>query len=89
VYDELSYTGAVALTVTVRLDEEARRALALLEAQGLSRSEAVRRALIESAARRRSRAALAAEAAALSADEADRKEMAEVAALMEELRAPW
>ena len=33
--------------------------------------------------------ALAAEAAALEADEADRREMREVAAMMEGLRAPW
>jgi hypothetical protein len=41
----------------------------------------------ERAARLRHRATLAAEAAALEADEADRREMLEVAALMESMRA--
>jgi Arc/MetJ-type ribon-helix-helix transcriptional regulator len=74
--------------VSVRLDDEALRALAQLEASGLSRSEAIRSALIESAARQQTRHALARESAALEADEADRREMLEVAALMENLRAP-
>lgn len=58
-----------------------------LEATGLNRSEAIRRAIIESAQRLGRRAELAAEAAALEADEADRHEMLEVAALMEAMRA--
>lgn len=74
--------------MSVRLDDEAERALRLLEASGLSRSEAVRTALIAAADRLRRRADLAAEVAALEADEADRGEMLAVAALMEDLRAP-
>ena len=58
-----------------------------MEASGLSRSEAIRSALLESAARLRRSSALATEAAALEADEADREEMLEVASLMESLRA--
>jgi Arc/MetJ-type ribon-helix-helix transcriptional regulator len=73
--------------ISVRLDAEALRALAQLEATGLSRSEAIRRAILESAARLQRRAALAAEAAALEADEDDRREMLEVAAVMEIMRA--
>jgi Arc/MetJ-type ribon-helix-helix transcriptional regulator len=73
--------------ISVRLDPEALRALAQLEATGVSRSEAIRRAILDSAARLQRRAALAAEAAALEADEADRREMLEVAALMESMRA--
>jgi Arc/MetJ-type ribon-helix-helix transcriptional regulator len=73
--------------ISVRLDAEALRALAQLEATGLSRSEAIRRAILESAARLQRRAALAAEVAALEADEDDRREMLEVAALMEIMRA--
>ena len=73
--------------ISVRLDEEALRALAQLEASGLSRSEAIRRAIIDSASRLQRRAALAAEVAALEADEDDRREMLEVAALMESMRA--
>jgi predicted transcriptional regulator len=73
--------------ISVRLDTEALRALAQLESAGLSRSEAIRRAIIDSAARLKRRSALAAEVAALEADEDDRREMLEVAALMESMRA--
>ncbi len=78
----------MARAISVRLDEEAERALRSLEAAGLSRSEAIRSALIDSARRLQRRSALAAEAAALEADDADRQEMLAVASLMESLRAP-
>jgi len=73
--------------ISVRLDAETLRALAQLEATGLGRSEAIRRAILDSAARLRRRATLAAEVAALEADEEDRREMLEVAAIMEIMRA--
>jgi hypothetical protein len=73
--------------ISVRLDAETLQALAQLEATGLSRSEAIRRAILDSAARLQRRAALAAEVAALEADEGDRREMLEVAAVMEIMRA--
>jgi hypothetical protein len=73
--------------ISVRLDAETLRALAQLEATGLSRSEAIRRAILDSAARLQRRAALSAEVAALEADEDDRREMLEVAAVMESMRA--
>ena len=73
--------------ISVRLDAETLHALAHLEATGLSRSEAIRRAILDSAARLQRRAALAAEVAALEADEDDRREMLEVAAVMEIMRA--
>ncbi len=73
--------------ISVRLDDEATRALRALEAAGISRSEAIRAALIESARRLRRRSELAAEVAALDADESDRAEMLAVAGLMESLRA--
>ena len=73
--------------ISVRLDAETLRALAQLEATGLSRSEAIRRAILDSAARLQRRAALAAEVAALEADNDDRREMLEVAAVMETMRA--
>ena len=73
--------------ISVRLDAEALRALAQLEATGLSRSEAIRRAILDSAARLQRPAALTAEVAALEADEDDRREMLEIAALMEIMRA--
>lgn len=79
---------SVAEAISVRLDEEAQRALARLEATGLSRSQAIRESLIRSARRLERKKDLAAEVATLEADDQDRAEMLEVAALMESLRAP-
>jgi hypothetical protein len=73
--------------VIIRLDREALRALAQIESTGLTRSEAIRRAILGSAWQLRRRAAVAAGAAALEADEADRQEMLEVAEFMESVRA--
>jgi len=73
--------------ISVRLDDEALRALTQLEAAGFSRSDAIRRAIIDTAARQQRGKALAAEIAALEADDVDREEMLEVASLMESLRA--
>lgn len=78
----------VTVAISLRLDDEAFRALSQLEAAGLSRSEAIRRAIIDSAARLQRGKALAQEVAALEADEDDRREMMEVATVMESLRAP-
>jgi predicted transcriptional regulator len=61
------------------LDEIARR-------RGISRSEAARQAIAETAERERRRTGLAAEAAALAKDPAYVREARQVAALMEELR---
>lgn len=77
----------MAQAISVRLDDEAARALRTLEAAGLTRSEAIRSALIWSAERLRRSSSLAAEVAALDADEDDRAEMAAVAELMEAVRA--
>ncbi len=77
----------VVRAISVRLDEEALRALSRLEATGLSRSEAIRRALVDAAGRLKRREALAAEVRELEDDEDDRREMLEVADLMESLRA--
>jgi predicted transcriptional regulator len=73
--------------VSVRLDDDVRRALRTLEASGLSRSEAIRKSILDAAAALRRNEALRAEVAALEADEADRREMLEVASLMDSLRA--
>ena len=75
------------VAISVRLDDEAQRALAQLEASGLSRSEAIRTAQVRSAQQMRRREALRQEMAALEADEGDRREMLEVAEFMETLRA--
>ena len=74
--------------ISVRLDDDARRALAELEATGISRSEAVRHGLVVAAQRLRDRQRLIDEVAALAEDEQDRAEAVEVATMMEELRAP-
>jgi metal-responsive CopG/Arc/MetJ family transcriptional regulator len=63
------------------LDEIARR-------RGVSRAEAARQAIAETAERERRRRGLAAEAAALAKDAAYLREAREVAALMEQLRGP-
>jgi len=63
------------------LDEIARR-------RGVTRSEAARQAIAETAERDRRRGGLAAEAARLLQDPAYQREALEVAALMEELRGP-
>ncbi len=72
----------------MRLDDEADKALKILEATGLSQSEAIRTALLSEVRHRRRSKELAAEVAALEADEVDREEMLGIAALMEALRAP-
>lgn len=77
----------VAQAISVRLDDEAARALRALQAAGMSRSEAIRAALIDSARRLQRRSELAAEVAGLEADRDDRDEMLAVAGLMESLRA--
>lgn len=77
----------MAKAISVRLDDEALKALRKLEAAGMSRSDAIRSALLSAAGRLRRSQELAAEVAALETDEDDRREMLEVAALMEALRA--
>jgi hypothetical protein len=79
--------SSMSSAISVRLDPEALHALAQLESTGLSRSEAIRTAILDSAGRLRRRAALAAEVAALEADENDRREMVEVAEFRESMRA--
>ena len=78
----------MAQAISVRLDDAALRALSKLEATGMSRSEAIRAALVEAASRLYDKQALAAEVAALEADKDDQAEMLAVAELMESLRAP-
>jgi predicted transcriptional regulator len=64
------------------LDEIARR-------RGLSRAEAARQAIAETAERERRRTGLAAEARSLMQDRRYVKEAQEVSELMETLRGPW
>jgi hypothetical protein len=77
----------MAQAISVRLDDEAFKALRALEASGMTRSEAIRTALVSASKRLRQRRDLATEVAALEADEEDRAEMREVASFMESVRA--
>jgi hypothetical protein len=78
----------MANAVSVRIDGDVKRALLTLEASGLSRSEAIRKSILDAAAALRRKDTLRAEVAALEADDEDAKEMQEVSNLMESLRAP-
>ena len=78
----------MARAISVRLDDEADKALRALEAAGMTPSEAIRSALLAAVKRLRRSKELAAEVAALEADPEDRQEMLAVAELMERLRAP-
>ncbi|MBT8212956.1 MAG: ribbon-helix-helix protein, CopG family [Acidimicrobiia bacterium] len=78
----------MARPISVRLDDDALRALTQLEATGMTRSEAIRTALVGAASRLRDSKQLAQEVAALEADKHDKAEMLAVAELMEGLRAP-
>jgi len=78
----------MANAVSVRIDGDVKRALLTLEASGLSRSEAIRKSILDAAAALRRKDTLRAEVAALEADDEDAKEMQEVSNWMESLRAP-
>ena len=78
----------MAQAISVRLDDAALRALVELESTGMTRSQAIRAALVDAASRLREKEALAIEVAALEADDQDRAEMLAVSDLMESLRAP-
>ncbi len=72
----------------VRLDEGSETALAVIRAEGLNDSEAVRTALREAAARRRARSAIRDEVRRLTGDERDRREMRVVREQLAELAPP-
>jgi predicted transcriptional regulator len=75
--------------VSLRLGREGMRALdEIARRRGVSRAEAARQAIAETAERERRRKGLAAEAAALAKDPTYVREAREVAALMEQLRGP-
>ena len=74
--------------ISVRLDAEALRALDRLMEQGMSQSEAIRRALI-AAAREERREQVRADAERVGNDPADRAVIAEIHEYMDELAPPW
>jgi Arc/MetJ-type ribon-helix-helix transcriptional regulator len=67
------------------LDDSSAAALRVVRGSGTSDSEAVRTALREAAARRRSRSSIAEEVERLAADEADRAEMRVIREQMSDL----
>lgn len=83
---KLSYTSAMADTITFRPDKDTSKALEILTKDGTAVSAAVRSALID-AARRKASAAIRAEAERLADDESDRAEALQVLRDMETLRA--
>jgi len=75
--------------ISLRLGRDGMQALDdLARRRGLTRAEAARRAIAETAERERKRSGLAAEARRLMDDPAYVGEAREVAAMMEELRGP-
>ncbi len=76
--------------ISLRLGQAGTRALeALARARGVTRAEAARQAIEETAERERQRSGLAAEVERLMKDPADVQESREIAKMMEELRGPW
>ena len=75
----------MARSLHVRLDDASAVALDVVRAEGLTDSQAVRTALREAAARRRSRSALRDEVRRLADDPADREEMRVIREQMAEL----
>jgi predicted transcriptional regulator len=75
--------------LSLRLGRDGLRALdAIARSRGITRAEAARQAIAETAERDERRAGLAAEARQLMQDPAYVQEAREVAALMEDLRGP-
>lgn len=76
--------------LSLRLGREGTNALEeIARRRGVSRAEAARQAITETAERERRRTGLAAEARALMEDRGYVHEARDVAGLMEELRGPW
>jgi hypothetical protein len=75
----------VTRSLHVRLDDASAAALDVVRAEGLNDSQAVRTALREAAARRRTRAAVREEVRRLAEDPADREEMRVIREQMSEL----
>ncbi len=78
----------MARSLHVRLDYGSQAALDVIRAEGLTDSEAVRTALREAAARRRTRSAIREEVRRVAADERDREEMRIIRDQLAELAPP-
>jgi hypothetical protein len=79
----------MARALHVRLDGDSEAALAVLRAEGLNDSQAVRRALTEARTRRRQRMALRQEAHRLANDQTDRAELEALRGELDELVPEW
>ncbi len=76
--------------LSLRLGREGLNALEqIARRRGISRAEAARQAIAETAERERRRTGLAAEARELMKNDAYVREAHEVAGMMEQLRGPW
>jgi predicted transcriptional regulator len=76
--------------LSLRLGDSGRRALEdIARARGITRAEAARQAIAETAERERRRAGLAAEVARLAADPADRVARERIAADMDAVATDW
>jgi hypothetical protein len=73
----------------VRLDADSEAALAVLRAEGMTDSQAVRQSLAEARARRRRRATLREEASRLADDPTDRAELTALGAELDGLTPEW
>lgn len=90
----MRYTRRIASTaahpLSLRLGDEGRRALEdIARTRGITRAEAARQAIAETAERERRRSGLAAEVARLAADPTDRAARERVAADMDAVAAEW
>jgi hypothetical protein len=79
----------MARALHVRLDADSEAALAVLRAEGMNDSQAVRSALTEARARRRRRLALREEARRLAGDQNDQAELATLRGELDELTPAW
>ena len=76
--------------LSLRLGRDGLRSLEeIARRRGVSRAEAARQAIAETAERERRRTGLAAEARSLMENKGYVREAREIASLMEELRGPW
>jgi hypothetical protein len=80
---------SMARALHVRLDADSEAALAVLRAEGMTDSQAVRQSLTEARIRRRRRSALREEAARLAGDAGDRVELAAIALELDGLMPAW
>jgi hypothetical protein len=79
----------MARALHVRLDGDSEAALQVLRAEGMTDSQAVRRALTEARSRRRQRMALREEALRLANDPVDRAELEALRGELDELMPEW